>query len=148
MPLSALLTRPVATLSAGETCAEAARRMRRQNAGSLVVERDGAAIGIVTDRDLALRVVAQELDPGRVPVEDVMSVFPASLTARRGVEEAIDVMLELGVRRLPAVDARGRFIGIVSLDDIVIELSGELGTVRSLLELERSTADLDSPAAE
>jgi CBS domain-containing protein len=146
MTIEAIMSRPVATLSPSATCAEAARRMRRENVGSVVIEDDGVPIGMVTDRDLALRVIAEELDAGSVTVAQVMSAFPAFpafLTPRRDVRAALDAMLDMGVRRLPAVNAKGRVIGIVSLDDILIELADELGMVRRLLQLERGHTDPD-----
>jgi CBS domain-containing protein len=143
MTIQSLLSRPVSTLSSTATCAEAARRMRRQNIGSIVVEEDGVPIGIVTDRDLALRLVAEELDAGSVTVAQIMSVFPAFLAPQRDLRAAVDLMLEMGVRRLPAVNAKGRVIGILSLDDVLIELADELGQIKKLLQVERDQTDPD-----
>jgi CBS domain-containing protein len=144
MTIESLLSRPVSTLPPHATCAEAARRMSRQNIGSVVIEENGAPVGVVTDRDLALRVIAEELDPAGVTVGQVMSPFPAFSNAHRGIHEALDVMLEMGVRRLPAVNAKGTVVGMLSLDDILIELAEELGKVKRLLEVERSRADMDN----
>jgi CBS domain-containing protein len=141
MTIESLLTRPVATLSSKATCAEAARRMRRQNIGSVVIEEDGAPIGIVTDRDLAIRLVAEELDAGQVTVDRVMSVFPVFLTPQRDLRAALDAMVEMGVRRLPAVNSKGRVIGILSLDDILIELAGQLSKVQQLIQAERGASE-------
>lgn len=137
MTIESLLSRPVSTLSPRATCAEAARRMRRQNIGSVVIEEDGAPVGIVTDRDLAVRVIAEELNPAELTVDKIMSPFPAFLSPQRDLRSALEVMLEMGVRRLPAVNSKGRVIGIVSLDDILIELAAQLGKVRALLLSER-----------
>lgn len=147
MTIESLLSRPVSTLSANATCAEAARRMRRQNIGSVIVERDGAPIGIVTDRDLALRVVAEELDSGSATVGSVMSPFPAFLTAERDLRAALDVMREMRVRRLPAVNAKGRVVGILSLDDVLIELGEQFARVKDLLRLELANTDADDEVA-
>lgn len=141
MTIESLLSRPVSALPTSATCAEAARRMRRQNIGSIIVEEDGAPIGIVTDRDLALRVVAEELDPGTVTLGAVMSPFPAFLTTERDLRAALDVMREMHVRRLPAVNGKGRVIGVLSLDDVLIELAEQLGRVKDLLQLERAQKD-------
>ncbi len=99
MTIEHLLTRPVSALPVGATCAEAARRMQRQNIGSLVIEDEGTPIGILTDRDLALRIVAEERDPAKVLVGSVMSKFPAFLTAHRTLDEALDAMREKMQRR-------------------------------------------------
>jgi CBS domain-containing protein len=117
--------------------------MKRQNIGSVVVEEDGAPIGILTDRDLTLRLVAEELDPANTTVDRVMSAFPVYLTLQRDVREALEVMGEMGVRRLPVVNAKGRVIGIISLDDIIIELAHELGQVHKLLLAEQDVHDVD-----
>ena len=143
MTIEPLLTRPVSALSSKATCAEAARRMRRQNIGSIVIEQDGAPIGIVTDRDLTVRLVAEELDPTTVTVDRVMSPFPVFLTPQRDLRAALDVMVEMSVRRLPAVNAKGRVVGIVSLDDILIELAAQLGKVQQLLQTERGATSED-----
>jgi CBS domain-containing protein len=117
--------------------------MRRQNIGSIVIEQDGAPIGIVTDRDLTVRLVAEELDPTTVTVDRVMSPFPVFLTPQRDLRAALDVMVEMSVRRLPAVNAKGRVVGIVSLDDILIELAAQLGKVQQLLQTERGATSED-----
>jgi CBS domain-containing protein len=143
MTIESLLTRPVSTLPAGAMCAEAARRMRRQNVGSIVIEADGFPIGIVTDRDLALRIVAEELDAGSVTVDRVMSAFPAFLSPNRDLRTALDMMLEMGVRRLPAVNTKGRLVGILSLDDILVALADQLSTIKELMHVERSRPRLD-----
>jgi CBS domain-containing protein len=143
MSIESLLSRPVATLSAKATCAEVARSMRRQNIGSIVIEEDGTPIGIVTDRDLAMRLVADELEAGSVTVDRVMSAFPAFSNPHRDLRAAIDVMLEMGVRRLPAVNAKGQVVGILSLDDILIDLVGQMGKIKALLELERDQPNVE-----
>lgn len=147
MTIASLLTRPVSTLSTKATCAEAARRMKRQNIGSIVIEHDGAPVGMLTDRDLTLRLVADELDAGSVTVDQVMSAFPVFLTPQRDVRAALDVMVQMGVRRLPAVNAKGRLIGIISLDDILLELAAQLALVQKLLQAERGSSDVDDTIA-
>jgi CBS domain-containing protein len=147
MSIESLLTRPVSTLAATATCAEAARRMRRENIGSIIIEKDGAPIGIVTDRDLAIRLVAEELDGSSVTVDRVMSTFPAFLGPRRDLGEALDVMAQMNVRRLPAVNAKGRLVGILTLDDVLIELANQLEKVKELLRAERGNTDIDNGIA-
>lgn len=133
MSIQNLIKRPVATVAPSASCVEAARKMRRENVGSLVVEADGAPIGIVTDRDLTLRVLADELAPASVTVSAVMSRFPAFLSPQRDLGEAMRLMRELRVRRLPAIDASGRCIGMLALDDVLVELAEELDQIRQLL---------------
>jgi CBS domain-containing protein len=147
MSIEHLLTRPVSALPVSATCAEAARRMRRQNIGSVVIEDAGAPIGILTDRDLAVRIVAEERDPAKVLVGSVMSKFPAFLAAHRTLDEALEAMREMGVRRLPAVNDGGRVIGMLSLDDVLIALSDQMSQVKALLRAEASRLEADDATA-
>jgi signal-transduction protein with cAMP-binding, CBS, and nucleotidyltransferase domain len=148
MTIESLLTRPVSTLPTTATCTEAARRMQRQNIGSVVVEQDGAPVGIVTDRDLAMHIVAEERDPASVTVGAIMSKFPAFLSSQRDVRAALHTMREMGVRRLPAVNTQGRLIGMLSLDDILIELSDQFGQIKELLSSEASHLQAHDPSAD
>jgi CBS domain-containing protein len=147
MSIEALVSTPVSVLPPTATCAEAARRMRRQNVGSIVIEKDGAPIGIVTDRDLVTRVLADERDPVNVTVASIMSRFPVFLSVDRELGDAVRVMREMRVRRLPVVAANGRLRGMLSLDDVLVELAGQLGQVRDLLraELAYSEGESDEP---
>ena len=133
MSIERLLSKPVSSLPPTASCTEAARRMRRENIGCVVVMQDGAPVGIVTDRDLTLRVLAEELDPANVTVGDVMTRFPAFLSIERDLGEALRTMREMGVRRLPVNDASGQIAGMLSLDDALIELGTQLEQVRKLL---------------
>jgi CBS domain-containing protein len=147
MSIASLVSRPVSVLPPTASCAEAARRMRRQNIGSIVVEEDGAPIGIVTDRDLVLRVLAEEIAPANLSVASVMSRFPVFLTADRELGEAIQLMSEMQVRRLPVMKPNGRLMGMLSLDDVLVQLAGQLGQVKDLLrgELARAESEEDEP---
>lgn len=133
MSIENLLSRPVSTLPPTASCAEAARRLRRENIGCIVVEQDGTAVGIVTDRDLVLRVLAEELDPANITIAEVMTLFPAFLSADRDLGEAIRTMREMGVRRLPVNDGRGRLTGLLSVDDVLVELAAQLEQIQQLL---------------
>lgn len=107
-----------------------ARRMRDHHVGCVVVTRDARPIGIVTDRDLALRVIAAELDPKVTRVSDVVTYEAATLPCEAGIETAVRMMSQRGVRRLPIVGDDGQVTGIVTADDLTIlltELLGQLG---------------------
>jgi CBS domain-containing protein len=99
--------------------------MADQNVGSVVVLRDDVPWGIVTDRDLVLRVLRRGLDPVVTRVDAVAS--NPLVTARDDVEpmEAAVLMREHGIRRLPVVDGAGALVGIVSLDDLVHHVGRE-----------------------
>jgi len=138
IPLKSLkpLIHAVETLGPHASCAEAARRMRDENIGSIVVARQGEPLGIVTDRDLALRVVADAQDANSLHVEDVMSPDPIFVSDRRSLDDVLKTMRDLGVRRLPVVDHSGLLEGIVTMDDILTHLARQIGQLGEAIERE------------
>jgi CBS domain-containing protein len=124
----------VASVSPRALVFDAAREMSAQVVGALVViSDDGRPIGMLTDRDIVLRVVAEGRDPERTSIEEVMTRGTAFLSHNATVQEATEIMRDCGMRRLPLVDAEGRVDGLVSLDDIVLLLGMELGNVSAAL---------------
>ena len=117
--LREIMTRGVVTASLDSSAAEVAQRMRDHNVGSVViVEPDGLPIAMLTDRDLALRVLADESDPD-LPIGERVSRPLLSGDPDMELEEAAALMVQHRVRRLPVVD-EGELIGIVTLDDIAV----------------------------
>jgi CBS domain-containing protein len=120
--------RLVATTDVHETVERAACAMRDHDVGCLVVTDEGRPRGIVTDRDLAVRVLAEGLD-GTREVGDFASYGPWTLSVHDTVETASMRMREHGVRRLPIVGDDGKVIGIVTADDLFLMLGRELAGV-------------------
>jgi CBS domain-containing protein len=110
---------PVAC-AATATVAEAARFMRDGDVGDVLVERDGAVCGIVTDRDLVVRAIADGRDPNEVTLAEVCSAELTALSPTDSVEDAIRLMREKALRRLPVLDD-GTAVGIVSIGDLAEE---------------------------
>jgi len=111
--------------------------MAQYGVGTLiVVAADGEkrAVGIVTDRDIALRCVAGESDPATQPLSAIMSQPVRSMPEDTPIEEAVLEMARGVVRRLVITGATGEPVGILSLDDVLDLLIGEFGPVRKLLE--------------
>jgi CBS domain-containing protein len=104
--------------------ARAAHLMRQADVGSLIVLEEGAVCGIVTDRDITIRAVAEERDIRTTPVGEVCSREPLTLSVGDTIEQAIEVMRSNSVRRVPVLDEQGRPAGIVSLGDVAIERGG------------------------
>jgi CBS domain-containing protein len=109
-----------------ETAVDVARRMREFRVGCVVVIRGARAIGILTDRDLALRVVAEGLDPNTTRVSAIMTYDAATISNNATIEGAARQMRERGIRRLPIVDGDGRVTGIVTADDLTVLFAREL----------------------
>jgi CBS domain-containing protein len=127
--LGQVCTKPVVTASANTTIAEAARLMRTKNVGALVVVNAGRPLGILTDRDITMQVVAQGKDPDTVRVADVMRKKPITVRADQGIFDAAKTFAKCGVRRLPVVDKSGKMVGIIATDDLMILLANEMGHV-------------------
>jgi predicted transcriptional regulator len=100
---------------------EAARRMRTANVGMVIVEEDGRSCGIVTDRDIAVRAVADGRNLDSTPVKDICSKVLVTVSPDDDIDRAIQVMRDRAVRRVLVVDAGNDTIGILSLGDLAIE---------------------------
>jgi len=112
-----IMNRKVVTVSPHASVREAARLMREHNIGTLVVVDDGYPVGIITERDLATRVVALDLS-GDTPVEDVMSTQLITVSESTSIENVLDTMQKHGFRRLPVLKD-GKLVGILTLRDIL-----------------------------
>ncbi|MGH2586999.1 MAG: CBS domain-containing protein [Dehalococcoidia bacterium] len=99
---------------------DAAKVMREMNVGSVPVVSEGRVAGIVTDRDIAVRVIAENRNPTTVRVADVATANPLTIGPEAAVEEAARLMAQHQVRRLPVVED-GRLIGMLSLGDVSVE---------------------------
>lgn len=124
----------VVTADLDETALEAARRMRDKKVGCIVAVREGRPVGMLTDRDLVLRVVAERLDPAEVLLSSVVTYEAATLSRSDGFETAVRTMRNHGVRRLPIVDEDGRITGIVTADDLIGLLGSELAALGEAIE--------------
>jgi CBS domain-containing protein len=96
---------------------EAARRMLSEDVGSLPVVDGDALVGMITDRDVVLQVVAKDLDPNKIPVANVCSESPVTAQADEPLDDALQRMAKEQVRRLPVV-TDGRLVGILAQADI------------------------------
>ena len=100
---------------------EAARRMRAANVGAVIVEEDGKLCGIVTDRDITVRVVAQGRDPNTTPLAEICSHELTTLSPDDEIDRAVEVMREKAIRRVPIVDSHNEAVGMLSLGDLALE---------------------------
>jgi CBS domain-containing protein len=125
----ARFTRPVAVVTEQDTVAHAARVMRDRRVGCLIVTRDGRPSGLVTDRDLVVRVVAEGHDPATATLKAFLTYDPITVSVHDGIETAVEHMRRHGIRRLPIVDDEGHAIGVVTADDLLVLLGGEIAAV-------------------
>jgi CBS domain-containing protein len=136
MQIGNLIRRAVESLPPSASCLEAARRMRDMGVGSLVVAEKKRPLGVLTDRDLVIRVLARGLDPEKVTVGEVMSERPIFVSQTRDVSTVLEVMRDEGVRRVPVVDEHHELVGVVALDDLVLAISGNLGAIADVIRKE------------
>jgi CBS domain-containing protein len=106
-------------LAADTLIADPARKMKEHNIGDVVVEKNGKLCGIVTDRDIVVRAVAESKDASKTNLESICSKDVTSLGPDQTDEEAVQLMKEKALRRLPVVQ-NGKVVGIVSLGDLAI----------------------------
>lgn len=126
-----------ATCSPQDSAAEATRLMREFDIGNVLVTDKGRLVGIVTDRDIAMRVTAKALDPERVPVRDVMSGHVQTAEPNWDLDQIATAMGTHQVRRLPIVE-NGVLLGIVSLSDVALHNAHKSHVARSLKEISES----------
>ena len=115
-----VMTADPRTVSSDATLEDAAREMQSDDIGAVLVEDDGNVAGILTDRDIVVRAIAEGRDPSSTKVGDVATRDVTTLTPDSSVDDAIQIVREQNVRRIPVVED-GRPAGIVSIGDLAIE---------------------------
>jgi len=118
MKVSEVMTRDPEIIKADETVLKAAETLARKNIGALPVEKDDRLIGMLTDRDIVVRVVAGGRDPKKTRVEEVVSSETKYCYDDEDADHVAKNMNQLLVRRLPVMNRNKRLVGIVSIDDI------------------------------
>jgi CBS domain-containing protein len=107
------------SIGASASVVEAARLMREEHIGSLPITEDDELVGMITDRDITMRVVAEAADPQKTSVEEIYSRELISVEPDKDLEEALQLMASYQVRRLPVVE-NGRLVGIVAQADVAL----------------------------
>jgi CBS domain-containing protein len=115
-----IMTRDPRTVDAGDTIVDAARVMRDADIGDVVVMEDGQVSGIVTDRDIVVRAIAEGRDADSTSVGDVSTTGVETVDPSASVDDALRIMREHDIRRLPVAKS-GRPVGIISLGDLAVE---------------------------
>ena len=139
--------RDVVITGVSDSLRSAIQLMRTHHVGDvLVVEKvtgTNTPVGILTDRDIVIEVLAQDVEIDSVTVADVMSDLLITVTEDTGLSETLDVMRSHGVRRLPVIDHSGRLQGIVSIDDILEVLAEQLQKLAILVKTEQRREQLE-----
>jgi CBS domain-containing protein len=126
----------VVTISPDATVAEAAKLMQSKHIGCLVVIDESRPIGIVTDRDIVLKVVAGEKKPAETAVRKIMTANPTMVNVNYDLLDAVRLMHSRGVRRLPVVDEHRHLLGIITMDDLLTVFSAEVANLAGAVQKE------------
>ena len=144
MSVGRICQRDVDLADLDEIAWAAAERMHQRSVGSLLVLNENRQpIGIVTDRDLVVNVLAHEREPRTTRVRDVMTAPVKTVGEDAAIEYAISMMRSGEFRRLPVIDREGRLVGVLTLDDILTLLAEEFADIGQLLgrQTPRAAAD-------
>lgn len=126
MEIAKIMHSPADWVEANTPVAEVARRMKAGDIGALPVGRNDRLIGMVTDRDLALRVLSEGRDPATTTAEQVMTPGIVWCLTTQTVEDAMHMMEQKKIRRLPVIDEKKRLVGMLSLGDIADAMPRQL----------------------
>jgi len=141
MAVGEICNREVVIAERSLSVVHAAQLMRTHHVGDLVVveARDGRKhpVGIVTDRDIVVGVVAAGVNPESLKVGDIMGPEVATVRESEGLFEALRYMRDKGVRRMPVVDRLGELVGILTMDDMLSLLAEEMTELAKLVSHER-----------
>lgn len=149
MSVSSICTYNVATIRPKESVKDAAVRMREEHVGDLIVieQRNGITVpvGILTDRDLVLGVLAKGVPLDAVTVGDVMTRGLLTVKEDNGISFTLREMRRVGVRRAPVVDNAGGLVGVVSIDDAIEHISAQLGDIADAMRFGQRTESKARP---
>ena len=116
-----VMTSDPCSIDADKSVAYAAKMMRDEDVGLAPIVEDDKLIGMLTDRDIAIRVVAEGKDPNQVTVREVASKQVVTIDPQQDLSEALRIMAKHQVRRLPVVEEDGRLVGVVAQADVARE---------------------------
>lgn len=133
MSLKWYLRPRLVALNSGTSVLEAARAIENNNIGAVVVQDRGRVVGIVTDRDLTVRVVGRSLDPRTTTLTDVMTTGVATLSPGDTQGDAIRLMQQRNIRRIPLVEGE-RLVGMVTLDDLLLDEGAPLEDLAAVVQ--------------
>lgn len=149
MSVGEICSRDVVVMSGEGSIRDAAELMRDYHVGDVVVvnEMNGARvpIGILTDRDITLEIVAKGVDPASIAVQDAMSFELVTVAEDEDLLRCIEVMREKALRRVPVVDSNGALVGILSVDDVIDVLAEMMTDIVRLVDAQSRTESRRRP---
>ena len=139
MSAGAICTRLIQIMSPDDSVLEAARLMQKESVGTVIVVGDGRRpLGIVSDRDVTVRCVAEGRDPAGTTVRQLMTGPVAGVSETTPIEDALRRMASMQTRRLLVVDREGALVGVLSLDDVLELLAEEAVSIGRIVARRKS----------
>jgi CBS domain-containing protein len=129
MSLQNFCQKPLIKISPEKNIWEACHMLKENNVGCLIVESDGKLCGILTDRDIALKVTAEQKEPRTTKVAEVMTPDPVRISIDKDLQHLTSLMHTFHVRRVPVVDGYDTPLGIITLDDLIALLGDEMAEI-------------------
>jgi len=129
MSLRNFCQKPVLKISPEKNTWEACQVLKENNVGCLIVENDGKLCGILTDRDIALKVTGEQKEPRTTKVAEVMTPDPVRISIDKDLQHLTSLMHAFHVRRVPVVDGNDTTLGIITLDDLIALFGDEMSEI-------------------
>jgi CBS domain-containing protein len=129
MSLKSYCRKPVIRISPETSITEACQLMEQNNIGCLIAEQEGKLCGIITDRDIALRVTGSKRDPDKTKVQDIMTPDPIRVSVDKDLHHLTALMHAYHVRRVPIVNGFDTTLGLVTLDDLIAQLGSDISEI-------------------
>jgi len=136
MFLKELMTEDVTYLPSTASVLDAAKFMTNMNVGSVIVADGESPSGLITDRDVVAKVIALGKDSSTTKIGEVMVSPVVTISEDKDIIDATKLMSTHGIRRLPITDEQGKLAGVISLDDVLLLLSEEMGNIATTLKKE------------
>ncbi len=146
-----LCQRKVISIEPDQDITTAARLMREEHVGCLIVTESGGdagprrVVGVLTDRDIVVSVVAREVEPRSLKVGDVMTRNPLLVAEDGSLDATLSFMRDAGVRRVPVVGQHGELVGVLALDDVLERMAQQLTNIAGSIRSEQRTERLMRP---
>jgi CBS domain-containing protein len=148
MEVGAVCPRLVVTIHRSDDVIRAAQLMREKHVGYLVVVEPGPfarPVGVLTDRDIVVGIVAREVDPKAVRVGEIMTINPVTALESDSIEAALQKMRDRGVRRLPIVNQRRELVGILAMEDVLKVIAGDAQQIVNVIGNGRQIEEVMRP---
>jgi signal-transduction protein with cAMP-binding, CBS, and nucleotidyltransferase domain len=136
MAVSQMMTEDITSLPENASIMDAAKFMTDMNVGSVIVVDGSKPMGILTDRDIMIKVMVEGKDPNSTTIRDIMVSPVATVSEDKDILDVTHMMSEKKVRRCPVVNSEGTLVGMIAFDDILISLGQEMQDIASVLKFE------------